>query len=57
MYFNAQSGVQRPLWATVVQFCDNFDPEQARLAPERMIMLAKSLTRYASDQGNVRDSI
>ncbi|KAJ4495800.1 hypothetical protein C8J55DRAFT_553560 [Lentinula edodes] len=57
MYFNAQSGVQRPPWATVVQFCDNFDPEQARLAPERMIMLAKSLTRYALDQGNLKLAI
>ncbi|GAW08068.1 cop9 signalosome complex subunit 3 [Lentinula edodes] len=57
MYFNAQSGVQRPLWATVIQFCDNFDPEQVRLAPERMIMLAKSLMRYASDQGNLKLAI
>ncbi|KAJ4490204.1 hypothetical protein J3R30DRAFT_3419999 [Lentinula aciculospora] len=57
IYLNAQSGVQRPPWAIVRQFCEIFDPEQARLVPERMVMFAKSLTRYAQDEGNLKLAI
>ncbi|KAJ3736692.1 hypothetical protein DFJ43DRAFT_518661 [Lentinula guzmanii] len=57
IYLNAQSGVQRPPWAIVTQFCEIFDPEQARLAPERIVMLAKSLTRYAQEQGKLKLAI
>lgn len=53
MSLNANSGVQRPPWALVVQFSQIFMPEQARLAPERMIMLAKGSMRLAEEQGNV----
>ncbi|KAJ3715066.1 hypothetical protein EV361DRAFT_451879 [Lentinula raphanica] len=57
MYLNAQSGVQGPPWASVAQFCQVFDPVQARFAPERMVMLARSLARYAELQGNAKLAI
>ncbi|KAF9078791.1 hypothetical protein BDP27DRAFT_1281595, partial [Rhodocollybia butyracea] len=52
MSMNASSGVQRPPWALVAQFAQIFIPEQARLAPERMVMLAKGSMRLAEEQGN-----
>lgn len=53
-YTNSGSGVQRPPWGLLAQFCQVFAPNQARMAPERMVSLAKNIKQYAVDQGNVR---
>ncbi|KAJ7726352.1 hypothetical protein B0H16DRAFT_1592608 [Mycena metata] len=37
----------------VTNFCHNFLPEQARLAPERVTMLAKGIMRLASQHNNI----
>lgn len=55
VFYSAQnSGVQRPPWPLLAQFCQVFTPAQARMAPERMVSLAKYIKQYAIDQGNVR---
>lgn len=40
--------------AQIEQFCINFDEVQARLAPERVTMLAKGLLRLAEASNAVR---
>ncbi|KIK68564.1 hypothetical protein GYMLUDRAFT_36025 [Collybiopsis luxurians FD-317 M1] len=57
LYSSSNSGIQMPPWATVVEFCETFLPEQARLAPDRVVMLAKGLLRFASDQGHPKLAI
>ncbi|KAF5389650.1 hypothetical protein D9757_004138 [Collybiopsis confluens] len=57
LYSTSNSGIQIPPWPAVVQFCESFHPEQARLAPDRMVMLAKVLLRFASDQGHPKLAI
>ncbi|KAJ7135304.1 hypothetical protein C8R46DRAFT_1114206 [Mycena filopes] len=37
----------------VTNFCQNFLPEQARMAPERVTMLAKGITRLATQHNNI----
>ncbi|KAE9407969.1 hypothetical protein BT96DRAFT_986196 [Gymnopus androsaceus JB14] len=39
-YTNSGSGVQRPPWGLLAQFCQVFAPNQARMAPERVLKLA-----------------
>ncbi|KAF9041636.1 hypothetical protein BJ165DRAFT_1490169 [Panaeolus papilionaceus] len=41
-----------PSWPVIGQFCAQFTPEQARLAPERVTKLAKGIQRYAQQSGN-----
>ncbi|KAF8644186.1 hypothetical protein AX16_008636 [Volvariella volvacea WC 439] len=37
-----------PSWQTITTFCESFVPEHARLAPERVTLLAKGISRLAS---------
>ncbi|THU98591.1 hypothetical protein K435DRAFT_838017 [Dendrothele bispora CBS 962.96] len=46
-----------PSWALLTQFCNNFIPEQARLAPERMTLFAKGIIRFAASINNAKQSI
>ncbi|KAF8964828.1 hypothetical protein BDZ97DRAFT_1918779 [Flammula alnicola] len=46
------SSIQPPPWQVVQNFCHNFDPDQARLAPDRVTKLAKGIQRLASHIGN-----
>jgi len=47
------TGVPPPSWALLTQFCNTFIPEQARLASERMTLLAKGIIRLAASINNV----
>ncbi|KAF5366187.1 hypothetical protein D9758_005676 [Tetrapyrgos nigripes] len=51
------TGVPVPPWGILTQFCNTFIPEQARLAPERMYLLAKGIVRLAASIHNVKQSI
>jgi len=44
--------VPPPPWQIVDEFCRRFDPDQARLAPDRITKLAKGIHRLASHHGN-----
>ncbi|KAF7304915.1 PCI domain-containing protein [Mycena kentingensis (nom. inval.)] len=35
----------------IAAFCENFSPQQARLAPERVTLLAKGIQRFAAQNG------
>ncbi|TFK33362.1 hypothetical protein BDQ12DRAFT_727800 [Crucibulum laeve] len=50
-------GAPPPNWNRVLDFCRNFDPESARLVPERMTMLAKGMARYASESIGSKQAI
>ncbi|KDR81351.1 hypothetical protein GALMADRAFT_239200 [Galerina marginata CBS 339.88] len=41
-----------PPWAVVQEFCRTFNPEQMRLAPDRVTKLAKGIQRMAVHYGN-----
>ncbi|KAK7438016.1 hypothetical protein VKT23_018185 [Stygiomarasmius scandens] len=51
------TGVPPPSWALLTQFCNTFIPEQARLASERMTLLAKGIIRLAASINNAKQSI
>ncbi|KAF7770561.1 hypothetical protein Agabi119p4_6535 [Agaricus bisporus var. burnettii] len=50
-------GAVPPPWQVVDSFCHNFDREQARYAPERVVILGKNLTRLALHYNNPVASI
>ncbi|KAF8636861.1 hypothetical protein AX17_003204 [Amanita inopinata Kibby_2008] len=43
----------RPPTEIILDFCRFFDPEQARLAPDRVTMLAKGILRYAAQMNDL----
>ncbi|KAF8885334.1 hypothetical protein BD779DRAFT_1533952 [Infundibulicybe gibba] len=45
-------GAVPPPWAAVLEFCERFIPEDARLAPDRVTLLAKGIIRLAAQSGN-----
>jgi len=45
---------QRPTIESIEDFCSCFDPVQARLAPDRVTMLAKGLVRVSEESSNVK---
>ncbi|KAH9835119.1 uncharacterized protein C8Q71DRAFT_710235 [Rhodofomes roseus] len=46
------AGAPRPSREVIEEFCRRFNPEQARLAPQRVTALAKSILRAAHDAGH-----
>jgi len=46
------TNIPPPPWPVVDAFCRNFNPDHARLAPERVTKLAKGIQRIASHFGN-----
>ncbi|KIM38050.1 hypothetical protein M413DRAFT_448084 [Hebeloma cylindrosporum] len=47
------TNIPPPPWAVVEAFCRNFNPDHARLAPERVTKLAKGIQRLGSHSGNL----
>ncbi|KAF9445144.1 hypothetical protein P691DRAFT_806121 [Macrolepiota fuliginosa MF-IS2] len=45
-------GAVPPPWQVVDNFCQNFDQNQVRYAPERVILLGKNLSRLAAHYNN-----
>jgi len=43
--------------ATIANFCSTFDPESARMAPERVHVLARGITQHAEAQHNLKAAI
>ncbi|EDR06883.1 uncharacterized protein LACBIDRAFT_294631 [Laccaria bicolor S238N-H82] len=50
-------GAPQPPWPVVLDFCRNFSPEQARLAPDRVTILAKGIKSIASQSNSLRLAI
>ncbi|KAI0772311.1 hypothetical protein BD413DRAFT_544080 [Trametes elegans] len=48
------SSAPTPTLAVIENFCSQFDPSQARLAPERMTFLAKGIVRVSESSNNVK---
>ncbi|KAL0569683.1 hypothetical protein V5O48_012282 [Marasmius crinis-equi] len=46
--FEAQLPLPPPAWEIIENFCNQFIPEQARHAPERMTMLGSGIIHYAA---------
>ncbi|KAF6757609.1 hypothetical protein DFP72DRAFT_845569 [Ephemerocybe angulata] len=51
------NGQAAPTFETLENFCRTFDPEQARLSPDRVTLLAKGIQRLAVSTNNPRSAI
>ncbi|KAF8157194.1 hypothetical protein B0H34DRAFT_712647 [Crassisporium funariophilum] len=51
------SSSAHPPWGIVQEFCRRFNPEHARLAPDRITKLAKGIQRMATHYGNPSSAI
>ncbi|OAX35853.1 hypothetical protein K503DRAFT_773077 [Rhizopogon vinicolor AM-OR11-026] len=47
----------KPLWNYVESFCRDFVPEHARLAPDRVTILATGIRQFAEAEGNLKLAI
>ncbi|KAJ8583470.1 hypothetical protein M405DRAFT_937200 [Rhizopogon salebrosus TDB-379] len=47
----------KPLWHHVEGFCREFVPEHARLAPDRVTLLANGIRQFAEAEGNLKIAI
>ncbi|KAF9457673.1 hypothetical protein BDZ94DRAFT_1338265 [Collybia nuda] len=46
-----------PPWPLVQEFCHTFNPDHARLAPDRVTLLARGISFYADQSNNVKAAI
>lgn len=51
---NSTTAPQRPTIESIEDFCSSFDPIQARLAPDRVTLLAKGLVRVSEESNNLK---
>lgn len=50
-------GTPQSPWPVIVDFCRNFNPEQARMAPDRVTILARGIKNIASQSNGLKLAI